>query len=182
MSKQPYILLSMLLALTSAGCGADSRAEIDKLKSQLAEARAELTALQTQAKQGYLEELERLDALRSKGSLTQEEFEARKKVVLQEEAEAKKKAAQPPADKPRPNSIEDLAKQLRMLQALSTSFTISQGDWQKKKALILQNTLGVNDLKKDLELVQALQNEFTITQAESDLLKKRLLGIDQAKK
>ena len=81
MSKRPFIHLSSLLLLAGAGCGASDRAELEKAKAELAKSQAELTALKAQpalSKPGYLDELERLDALKQKGAITQEEFNAKK--------------------------------------------------------------------------------------------------------
>src|SRR5262245_48078736 len=81
MYQRPCRWLAALLTLTAAGCGAD-RAELERVKAELAATRAELQALQANqpgAKPAYLDELERLSALEAKGALTKAEFEARKK-------------------------------------------------------------------------------------------------------
>jgi multidrug resistance efflux pump len=176
-----YVLVAV--ALTCAGCGPSDRGEIQSMKAELAEARSELKALKEArqttkdgpppkaGQEGVLGELERLEALRAKGALTQQEFEAAKKKVL----EAKERPA------PTVRTMEELDKELRTLHGLWNNSTINQQDFQAKKQQLVKGPLRVTDLKADLERVQSLWNTSVITQEESSALKQRLLDIGPGK-
>ena len=170
--RDVFLWTSVVLAAAGAGCADPKRVELEQLKAELAEARAELKALKAEQQQGYLDELERLDGLRTKGILTPEEFEAKKKAVL---------AARPP-HRATASPMDELAKQLRTLQTLYSNNTITNLERDRKKSQLIAGPLSLTDLKKDLETVQVLYNENVITNLERDTLKKRLLEMEPAKK
>jgi hypothetical protein len=174
--RRVVVCLSLLAAPACAGCGSNERAELMKVKAELEETRAELekarAELKAQEKRGYLDELERLEALRAKGALTPEEFEAKKKAALQT-APSPQQAA---------SAMDELAKQLRLLQSLYNNNTITNIERDQKKKRLIDGPLTLTDLKKDLETVQALYNESVITNLERDALKKRLLETEPTKK
>jgi hypothetical protein len=173
-----------LLTLAAAGCGEVQRAELEKTRAELAEARAELAAAQaeletakTKAHASYLDELERLEALRKKGVLTQEEFEAKKKAALAAPVPA-------PAAPARPRSgawtVDELAKEFRLLRSLFNNGTINSADLDRKKSSLVQKPIVLTDLKKDLETLQGLFNDGTINAAELSTLKTKILEIESA--
>jgi Short C-terminal domain len=168
MKRRASVLVA--LAVWGAGCGPTDRGELQSMKAELAEARSELKALKEGlqpkgAPEGVLSELERLEALRAKGALTKEEFEAAKKRVLGE--------GERPATAVR--TMEELDKELRTLHGLWNNSTINQQQFSAKKQQLVKGPLRVVDLKADLERVQALWNASIITNEESGALKQRLL-------
>src|SRR5262249_28088696 len=138
MFRGVYGSLLVGLTLAAAGCGAADREELAKARAELQEARAELAKLQAAppAEQGrrvpgYVEELERLEALRAKGVLTKEEFEAKKRAVL----------GRTEAEKRPPSGMEALEKQLRQLHSLYQNGTINFAEHDAKKAQMLRQPL-----------------------------------------
>ncbi len=180
MFKQLCGWFSILVILASAGCGPADRAELEKAKADLAKtqaeldkAQAELKALKSQAlRQSYLDELERLETLKSKGALTQAEFDAKKAVVL------KMVDKQPLPTSP----MNELETKIRELQSLYGNNTLTPSEYQKKKAQLLAKPIALTDLKRDLEIVQKLYGENLLTPMEFNTLKSRLLEIDPDKK
>jgi hypothetical protein len=169
--------VSAALVPACLGCGAADRAEIAKLKQELAEARAEVKALKSlqskpEQKPSSLDELERLDRLREKGTLTREEFEAKKKELLGESQKPSKPAS----------TVEQMGKQIRAVYALYRKDTITTAERDRKKQQVLAGPLSLTDLTKDLEAVMAFYREDLLTTAERDALKKRILDLDAAKK
>jgi multidrug resistance efflux pump len=160
------------MASACLGCRKSEHAELETVKGELAEARAELKLLQSEQRHGYLDELERLAALRAKGVLTEEEFESKKKAAL---------AERPKQGHPR-SSMDELARQLRLTQTLFNNSTITNLERDNRKGRLIEGPLSLTDLKKDLETVQKLFNEGVITNYERDTLKTRLLKMESAKK
>ena len=78
MIKRGVVCVAMILVPTCIGCRPADKAELDKLKAELAETRAELKSLKGN-KSGYLDELERLEALRAKVSSRPGSLRPRKK-------------------------------------------------------------------------------------------------------
>src|SRR4029450_2853296 len=109
----------------------------------------------------YLDELERLEALRTKGVLTAEEFETQKKAAL---ASSKPAAAM---------TVDELAGQFRTLRDLYNTSAINNVERDQKKQQLIDRP----DLKKDLETVQGLYNESVITNVEHTAIKKKLLEL-----
>jgi hypothetical protein len=164
-----------LVLASSAGCGAVDQAELARTKAELEEARAEIRALKAAmqekpAKSGYLDELERLEALRSKGALTPEEFQAKKKAVLDKKAEPK----------PVASPFDDLDKELRVLHGLFNNGIINNLEWAAKKQQLLKKPLSTTNLAKDLEKGKGLFDNGIINNLEWDALKKRLLALDSS--
>jgi hypothetical protein len=178
MFRGVYRSLLAGLALAVVGCGAADREELARVRAELQQAQAELAKLQAAQPTekgprvpGYVEELERLEALRAKGVLTKVEFEAKKRAVL----------GRPDVEKRPASGVEALDKQLRLLQSLYSSNTISMVERDAKKAQVLQQPVTLTDLKRDLEAVQKLFSDNMITITERDALKQRLLGIGTGK-
>jgi hypothetical protein len=173
-----YGFLLAGLTLAALGCGAADREELAKVRAELQETRAQLAKLQAAqqaAKEprvpGYVEELERLEALRAKGVLTKEQFEAKKLAIL----------GRPEVEKRPVSAMEALAKQLRTLQSLYSNNTINLPERDAKKAQIIQQPITLTDLQKDLEMVQKLYHDNVINLPERDNLKRRLLGTGSGK-
>jgi putative oligomerization/nucleic acid binding protein len=161
----------LILASAGVGCGGADRAELEKIKTELAELRAKKN-MPAEKPPAYLDELERLETLRAKGVLTQEEFESKKKAAL----------GASPKPEPPPSSMDELAKRLRTIQGLYNSNVITNVEMTQQKNKLIDSTLVLTDLKKDLETVQALYNGNIISNVEHEKLKKRLLEMDSAKK
>jgi hypothetical protein len=173
-------LLFVLAA--SAGCGAVDQAELARTKAELEEARAQIRTLKADmekmpAKSGYLDELERLEALRSKGVLTPDEFQAKKKAALEKTEGPKEKAEGP---KQTASAYDDLDKQLRIHYGLFEKGTINNLEWNAKKQQLLKKPLSSNDPPKDLEKGKALFESGIINNLEWNDLKTRLLAIGSA--
>jgi hypothetical protein len=167
-----FLCILAAMAPACLGCRDSEHADLEKVKAELAEARAELKVLKAEQQQGYLDELERLAALRTKGVLTQEEFESKKKAAL----------GGRPKQGPPPSPMDELAKQLRTTQMLFSNNTITNVERDNRKRQLIAGPLSLTDLKKDLETVQTLFGENVITNVERDTLKKRLLEMDSIKK
>jgi hypothetical protein len=153
-----------------AGCRA-RRAEVEKLRRELEDARAELKALREQKpaengqgarKEPYIEELEELLALKSNKALTEEEFLDRKRAVLEELI-------------PRP--LEETDKRLRDLDALRKQSAITPSEARKAKAKLLKRPVRVADLKEDVERARALMVDQVITPTEHRALKGQILQL-----
>jgi hypothetical protein len=172
MFKRIVACVSTIVVSACLGCGASDRAELEKVKAELAEARAELKSLKSEKKQGYLDELERLEALRAKNVITQEEFETKKKAALSTSSKPEQS----------PSSMDELAKQFRTIQTLWNNNTITAPERDQKKLQLINGPIVLEDLKKDLETVQKLWNENVITATERDALKKRLLEMEPMRK
>ncbi len=177
------VWLSLVVVLSVSGCGNSDRRELERTRAELEKTRAELANLnsrvakldQDHAAQGYLEELEKLDTLKSNGVLTQDEFDRRKQAILDRQPLSIVAKPEPP-----PSGMDDLAKQLRTLASLYSQSTINLQERDAKRTQLIQRPLHTADMKKDLETVQALYNESTITLSERDTLKKKLLELDSA--
>ena len=174
--------LPVLLALLV--CGGVGRAELERTRAELEVTRAELDKLhsrlaaseQRAAAQTYLEELERLDSLKTKGVLTQEEFDRRKSAILERQPVPAVEKPQAPA-----SGMDELAKQHRTLASLYGNSTINLQERDAKRTQLIARPLHMTDLKKDLETVHALYNESAITLQERDTLKQKLLELDTGK-
>ncbi len=177
--------LAPLLLLTMCGCDRANRTELERTRAELDKTRAELATLNARlAKLGqdvesksYLEELEKLDSLKTKGVLTQEEFDRRKQAILDGQKLSTVIKPEPPA-----SGMDELAGQLRTLAALYSNSTINQQERDAKKAQLIARPLHMTNMKKDLETVQALYSDSTITQQERDTLKQKLLELDTGTK
>jgi hypothetical protein len=184
--------MCLVAASTSLGCGGSySKAEMAKVQAELATARSqlktaeeEIAALKARPKpveapaaaapakaMSDLEELERLDALRTKGVLTAEEFETRKKAVLYP-------APKPIAPAKVGFTVQELADQFRTLQGLYNLSTINAEERDQKMQRLIDGPLAAGDLKTDLETVQGLYNLSVITAPARDALKKKILERD----
>ena len=174
-----------MLALLICGCDGASRAELERTRAELELTRAELEKLharlaaneQRAAAQTYLEELEKLDTLKTKGVLTQEEFDRLKSAILERQPVPTVEKPQAPA-----SGMDELAKQLRTLASLYTNSTINHQERDAKRTQLIARPLHMTDMKKDLEAVHALYNESAITLQERDTLKQKLLELDTGKK
>lgn len=179
--------LSIVLALWMCGCREANRAELERTRAELEKTRAELAQVQTRqaaiekqaAAQSYLEELEKLDSLKTKGVLTQEEFDRRKTSILERQPVPQSEV---PQARPVASGMDELAKQLRTLAALYSNSTINMQERDAKKTQLIARPLHMVDMKKDLETVHALYNESAITLQERDTLKQKLLDLDTGKK
>jgi multidrug resistance efflux pump len=178
MIRSLYCSLLAGLTLTIVGCGAADREELARVRAELQQTQAELAKLQAAQPiekgprvPGYVEELERLEALRAKGVLTKEEFEAKKRAVLE----------RPAVEKQPVSAVQALDKQLRVLQSLYSNNTINLPERDAKKAQILRQPITLRDLQKDLETVQKLYSDNVINLPERDNLKQRLLGTGSGK-
>lgn len=170
MQRRMVLGLAAVAVMGLLGCN-DSRSELARMQAELKKTRAEFETLKAQRANTYLDELERLEALRAKGVLTEEEFAAKKAATLQGNSK-------PPGASP---TVQELAKQFRDLQGLYNAGAITSADREQKKRQLIAGPLapiGPGDLKSDLELVQTLYNESTINNAERDALKKRILALD----
>jgi multidrug resistance efflux pump len=167
--------------LVTGGCDRANRAELERTRAELDKTRAELSMLNARlAKLGqdvesksYLEELEKLDSLKTKGVLTEEEFGRRKQAILESQKLSIVIQPEPPA-----SGMDELAGQLRTLASLYSNSTINQQERDAKKAQLIGRPLHMTNMKKDLETVQDLYNESAITQQERDTLKQKLLELD----
>jgi hypothetical protein len=157
-----------------AGCRA-KRAEVEKVRRELEQARAELKVLREQKpaengqgsrKEPYIEELEQLLILRSKSALTEEEFLDRKRAVLEELV-------------PRP--LEETEKRLRDLDALKKQSAITPSEARLAKVKLLRRPVRVLDLKEDVDRARALMEDQVITPAEHRALKGQILRIGAGK-
>ena len=181
MSSCRYCLAISLLLSLVFGCGSSQRVEIQRLQAELAKTQAELTAARVAldtTRSGvprYLEELERLDVLRTKSAITSEEFEAKKRELLGAAAASKSETTAAPV------SMNELAGQLRTLGTLFNTSAITQTEHQSKKAILLRQRVSPIDLKVDLEMARTLFNQSVIIQQEYELLKRNLLELDAAK-
>jgi hypothetical protein len=119
-------------------------------------------------KTSYLEELERLETLRSKGALTQQEFDAKKQQLLAAPAPGKG------------GDVDELDKLLRDVQALYNRNTITLPDYNAKKQQYLQRKITVVNLTKDLQKGEKLYNDNILTLPEWQALKQQLLAADPA--
>jgi hypothetical protein len=174
-----------LLTLAVIGCDGGSRAEVARLKAEseatrteLAMVRAELEATKA-AKPTYLDELERLETLRSKGALTDSEFEAKKQTLLKVPATTKGPIVVENA--PPGLTVAEIAAQFKTLQELFQTNTLSIQEHNSKKSQLISKPIVLVDLKADLELVQKLFNDATITLQEYNQLKQKILEIDQTR-
>jgi hypothetical protein len=167
MGRRILLGLAMAAALAAAGCN-DSRSELAKVQAELKKTRAEVDALKAQQAKTYLDDLERLEALRAKGVLTEEEFAAKKQATLQ----GKGKRADAPL------TVTELAQQFRDLQGLYQTSAITNVDRDQKKAQLIAGPIAPGEMKSDLELVQSLYQESTLTNVERDALKKRILEFE----
>lgn len=176
---------SLILALFVCGCGHSDRLELERTRAELEMTRAELVAQHARAAKldqestakSYLEELETLDTLKTKGILSSEEFDAKKKAILEQQLPASTVKPEPPV-----SGMDELAQQLRILASLYTNSTITLQERDAKKTQLIQRPLHVSDMKKDLETVLALYNESAITLQERDTLKQKLLELDTGPK
>lgn len=171
-----YIMLIVAVALI--GCDGSSRvevarmrAELDATRVELAKVRAELNASAAESPR-YLDELERLDSLRSKGALSEEEFEAKKRTLLNTPTIPK------PADPVAALSIKEVSAELRTLQSLFQNSTITSQEHSNRKARLLAKPMRLTNLKADLEEIQKLFNETAITNQEQAQLKQTILMLD----
>jgi len=171
MIRRFLIGVSMVVLAAGTGCGDASRAELEKVKAELAEAKAKLKSLPAEKTPGYLDELERLEALRAKGVLTQEEFETKKKATL---------GTSPRPEQPL-SSMDELSKQLRIVHGLYDKGIITNLEKDQKKGKLIAGPLSLLDLKKDLETVQGLYTDGVVTNLERDALKKQLLEMEPTK-
>ena len=161
--------LPVMLALLLCGCGGAGRAELERTRAELELTRAELAKLHTRlaaneqraAAQTYLEELEKLDSLKTKGVLTQEEFDRRKSAILERQPVPTVEKPQAPAPA---SGMDELAKQLRTLASLYGNSTINRQERDAKRTQLIARPLHMTDLKQDLETVHALYNESAITE------------------
>ena len=185
MPNRRGVWLPVVLVLLLCGCGGAGRAELERTRAELELTRAELDKLharlaaneQQAAAQTYLQELEKLDSLKTKGVLTQEEFDRRKSAILERQPVPTVEKPQAPA-----SGMDELAKQLRTLASLYTNSTINLQERDAKRTQLIARPLHMTDLKKDLETVHALYNESAITLQERDTLKQKLLELDGAAK
>jgi len=162
------------MSIAVVGCGQAERNEIEKLRRELEQTRAELVAQRNTARaSSYLDELERLEALREKNVLSQVEFNARKEAVMKS---LEHKPATAPAGSG--NTMTDVAEQLRNVNSLYQKSTINNLDRDKAKKNLIAKPLVVTNMAKDLELVAALYQESVINNLERDELKKKLLDSD----
>jgi hypothetical protein len=120
----------------------------------------------------YLEELERLEALKAKGALTAQEFDARKQQLLA--------AAPPPPAGGKDFDMEELDKLLRNAQGLYNKNIINGVDYQAMKQQYLRRRVAVRDLTKDLGKAQKLYDDNIINGVEFQALKKQILAGDPA--
>lgn len=184
MFARHYVWPSLVLGLFICGCGRSDRLELERTRAELEKTRVEMAALnsrvgkldQDSATKGYLEELEKLDTLRTKGVLTQDEFDRRKQAILDGQKLAI--VAKPERPAAPSSGMDELAKQLRTLASLYANSTINMQERDAKKAQLIQRPLRTTDMKKDLETVQALYGESTITLQERDALKQKLLELN----
>ncbi len=122
-------------------------------------------------KPSYLDELERLEALKAKGAISQKEFDAKKQELL---------AAAPPPVADKASGVDELDKLLRDAQALFNKNIININDYQTKKQQYLQRKVTVSNLVKDLETVQKLFDENILNINEYQVLKQAVLAADPA--
>jgi Short C-terminal domain len=122
-------------------------------------------------KASYLDELERLETLKTKGAITQQEFDAKKQQLL---------AAVPPPSASKGSDMDELDKLLRNAHALFNSSVITPSEYQTKKQQYLQRKVTVGNLTKDLEKAQQLFNESILTPTEYQTLKQQILAGDPA--
>ncbi len=172
MSHYTTLGIPLLLICTIVGCGGVNRSELDHIKAELADARAELRSLKTAQQVSLAQELERLDLLRQKGALTEDEFAAMKSRLLATEVRPK-----PPA-----NSMAELGEQLQALHELYNKSAINNLERDAKKQQLISGPLLATDLKSDLETIQKLYNTSVINNLEFAQLKQRILEQDPAKK
>ena len=152
--------------------------ELEKSRAEIAALQARMATISKDAEsKSYLEELEKLDSLKTKGVLTQEEFDRRKQAILESQKLSNVTKPEPPA-----SGMDDLAKQLRTLAALYSNSTINMQERDAKKTQLIARPLHGTDMKKDLETVHALYNESAITMQERDKLKQKLLELDAGTK
>jgi DNA repair exonuclease SbcCD ATPase subunit len=163
-----------------AGTGAELRelrAELAKTRAELRELRADLAKLRQALKavvekvQGpralnYLEELEKLEALRLKGVVNALDFKRLRVDIL-----ARHEKPQRPL-----SPMADLDRQLRDLGDLLAKGRINLAERDRKRAELVQRPLTVADLKTDLEMVRRLHDDGIITITQRDTLKRALLG------
>jgi hypothetical protein len=194
---------SLILVVTCLGCRArvsnvdKAQAETKQLKAELAQLQEEIKGLKSAAersaaaaksaaakstpttaekpakKAGVADELERLDALRSKGILTPEEFAALKQAALN---------GPPPPTTSSVPSMKDINEQLRVIYGLYQNSKITNVERDQKKQQILDKPLRLENLKEDLELAHNLYQNSIITNVDLDLLKKKLLEAEPAQK
>ena len=181
MSSCRYCLaISVSLSLVT-GCGSSQRVEIQRLQAELVKTQAELAAARVvmestrSAVPRYLEELERLDVLRTKSAITTEEFEAKKRELLGAASASKSETSAAPV------SMTELAQQLRTLGTLYNTSAITQSEHQSKKTILLRQRVSPIDLKVDVETARTLYSQSIINQQEYEVLKRNLLELDAAK-
>lgn len=185
MPRLLHVWPSIVLMLFMCGCGLSDRQELERTRAELNKTHAELAALQDRvakldqdaAAKGYLDELEKLDTLTTKGVLTPEEFERQKRAILERQQSSVVAKPVPPA-----SGMDELAKQIRDLQSLYSNNAINLPDRDAKKTQLIKRPLQSTDMKKDLETVQALYNESAITLPERDTLRQKLLELDTGTK
>jgi hypothetical protein len=132
---------------------------------------SERQELTEQQRKSYLDELERLEVLKTKGAITQQEFDAKKQQLL---------AAAPPPVPSKSGDIDELDKLLRDVYALYNKSTITGVEYQSKKQQYLQRPITVTNLTKDLEKVQKLYDENILVGTEYQTLKQKVLAADPA--
>lgn len=173
MVRRSLIGLSFVLLLC-AGCGhsnaalAKTKAELAKAQADLKEVQEELQALKKQSSVKsvtYIEELERLDALRTKGVLTPAEFDAKKESLLKSSTKATPSAI----------TVAELVQQLRTLHELYNNSTITNVERDSGMQKLIERPLVSRDLKADLEAIKALYNTSVINNVVRDAINKRIL-------
>ena len=176
---------AIILVVGIAGCGGSASMENARLRAELEATQARMLKVVAEAEAAkaktpaYLDELERLDALRSKGALTNEEFETKKQSLLSTSAPAKPTV--PAVEKPLPLTVKEIAAQLRTLQSLAQSNTLTIQEHNSKKTQLIAKPLRLEDFKADLEQVQQLFSESVISIQEYNQLKQKVLEIDQTR-
>ncbi len=178
MSRKSCAVLGVVLLLCAAGCPAE-RAETEKLRAELAEARAEIKSLRDQQpayQRGVdtlVDQLERLEALKRKGALTEEEFLAQKRTLLATPAPRPAPAPAPQVKGPPP--LKELDRQLRELNGLWNKSAINGTEYADAKANILKLQFRVESLSGDLDKVYTLWNQSILNSNEYAGLKQRVL-------
>lgn len=178
------LCLVAALLMVVCGCNQSERVELGRTRAELDKTRVELVQLQARlleiekqaAAHTYLEELEKLETLKTRGVLTQEEFDVRKRVILERQSVSIVSRAEGPK-----TGMDELAKQLRTLASLYGNGTITMQERDAKRAQVIQRPLQAVELKKDLETVQSLYNDTSITMQDRDALKKKVLEFDTGK-